>query len=153
MTGKYRQALAKIANEDFLKSSRYSEQQMRADRLKAHPDILLFERKLIRRMAELGVPMFAHCVWRTHEDQLKAYKAGNSKATPENAPHCNGVAVDVIHSTRAWALDENAWKLIGHIGKEIAATNNLPITWGGDWRFYDPAHWELHPWREYAQKR
>ena len=42
------------------------------------------------------------------------------------------------------------WKLLAHIGKEVIAQKGLAISsmaWGGDWTFYDPAHWQIENWK------
>lgn len=144
----YDEALRGMANRPFLASQRYQEQQWRANREGAHPDILEFEKLLVRRMAKLGVPMFASEVIRTPERQDDLYALGTTKARAGQSPHQYGCAVDVVHSVHGWNLDQKAWALIGHVGKELAAQRGLKVTWGGEWSFYDPAHWELTHWRE-----
>ncbi|MBX8785568.1 M15 family metallopeptidase, partial [Ochrobactrum sp. GRS2] len=63
-----------------------------------------------------------------------------------------GMAVDIIHGTKAYDLDRKAWSLLSHIGKEISVQAGIPVTWGGDWKFYDPAHWELKNWKALREK-
>ena len=136
-----------MVDRPFLYSQRYGEQQARADRIGAQPEILDFERKLIKRAFKLGVPLFAHCVIRTSEEQNRLFKAGHTKARAGESPHNYGAAVDIIHGTKGWNLTRKQWAMIGHIGKELAIQAGLAVTWGGDWKFYDPAHWELTEWR------
>jgi hypothetical protein len=57
------------------------------------------------------------------------------------------MAVDIIHATRAWNLSKKEWDCIGAIGKEIARKRNIKLDWGGEWNFYDPAHWEIDEWQ------
>lgn len=147
----YRKALSAIADRDFIHSDKYLEQQWRARRVGAHHDILLFEAKLVKKLRQIDVPAFAHCVWRTPQEQHDAFVRGVTKARPGESPHNHGCAVDIIHGTRAWGISKMSWAIIGHLGKEIARQNGLKLTWGGDWSFYDPAHWELTDWRN--QKR
>ncbi|WP_292208216.1 M15 family metallopeptidase [Mesorhizobium sp.] len=142
-----RNSLASIADRKFCEGVKYSDQQLRADRRAAHPDIVGFGRLLVWRMRRLNVPMFESTVWRTMDDQQAAYVLGHSKAKPGESPHNFGMAVDVIHGVRGWDLSRAQWSIIGHVGKELAAQRGLRLTWGGDWKFYDPAHWELHGWR------
>jgi hypothetical protein len=59
------------------------------------------------------------------------------------------LAVDIISATKAWDLSKKQWDVIGCIGKEIARKRNLKIDWGGDWDFWDPAHWQIADWRKY----
>lgn len=144
----YRSALAGIADKAFFLTNRYGEQQWRADRDGAHEDILLFERTFRARLKRLDVPVFAHCVIRGEDEQNAAYKRGVSKARWLESPHNFGMAVDIIHSTKAWDLTERQWAIFGHLGKEVAAALGIPITWGGDFKsLWDPAHWELKDWR------
>ncbi|SEQ49391.1 D-alanyl-D-alanine carboxypeptidase [Devosia sp. YR412] len=139
-----------MADKPFLASSRYQEQQWRANRTGAHPDILEFEKRFIRRMAKLDVPMFASEVIRSSQRQEDLYALGHSKARAGQSPHGYGCAVDLVHSVHGWNLDRKAWEVIGHVGQEIVTQAGLAIVslaWGGDWKFYDPAHWEIADWR------
>jgi len=146
--GAYASELRGIVDREFCFSERYRDQQGRADRTGAQPEILEFERKLIKRAFKLGVPLFAHAVVRTGDDQNRLFVKGVSKARAGESPHNFGAAVDLIHGTKAWSLTRKQWAIIGHIGKETAASAGIAVTWGGDWRFYDPAHWELTGWRD-----
>ncbi|GAA4130403.1 M15 family metallopeptidase [Aminobacter aganoensis] len=156
----YSQALAGIVDTEFIKTVRYGEQQYRADALGAHPIIIEFSTLLVRRMRALGVPMFPHSIWRGEAEQNAAYRRGTSDAQYPESPHNRGCAVDVIHSRKAWDLTARQWLLIGHVGKEIAASKGWKLVWGGDWRKkptdeigWDPAHWELASWRSHAMAR
>jgi hypothetical protein len=143
-----RQSLAAIANRQFCQGVKYSEQQMRADRDGAHPEIIEFGRLLVKRMRRLDVPMFESTMWRTMDDQQAAYVMGHSSAKPGQSAHNYGCAVDVIHGVKGWDLTRQEWSIIGHVGKELAAQRGFKLTWGGDWkRPWDPAHWELTEWR------
>lgn len=148
-------ALRAIRNEPFLNSDKWQAQQWRANREGAHPKILEFEDAFIKRMKALGVPMYAHCVVRTFEDQQAAFVRGVSKDSPSDGmwPH-RFAAVDIIHSVQQWGMPEKSWDLIGHIGFEVAKARGIAMVWGGDWDgdgrkegFWDPAHWELAFWR------
>lgn len=149
------EALRGLVDRQFLKSQRYQQQQMRAVTAGAHPKILLFNAKMIRKCAGLGVPMFAHTIVRTAAHQLIEFTEGNSKDSPADGvwPHRKH-ASDIIHGTKAWALTEKQWLLIGHVGKEVAKDNGIRIKWGGDFKplskaglGWDPAHWELDGWK------
>jgi hypothetical protein len=137
-----------MVDREFCFSKKYGEQQFRADRFGAQPDVLKFERLLVKRAFKLGVPLFAHCVIRGGADQNEMFRQGKSKARAGESPHNYGAAVDVIHGTKAWALSRKQWLIVGHLGKEAAAAAGLAVVWGGDWSFWDPAHWELADWRE-----
>nr|WP_245369132.1 M15 family metallopeptidase [Agrobacterium tumefaciens] len=97
--------------------------------------------------------MFAHCVYRDDVEQQRLYVKGLSKAKPGQSAHNYGLAVDIVHGTKAWDLTRKQWDLIGHIGKEVAASLGIKVEWGGDWSFYDPAHWELANWRDIGPRK
>lgn len=142
----YAEALRFMVNKPFIDGTRHKAQKWRAKRAGAHPDILLFEAAFTRHFAKLGVPMFAHCIWRTNEEQARLRLQGHTKAGPGESPHNWGRAVDLVHGTKAWELPRPCWDLVGHVGKEVAKRLGIAVDWGGDWKFYDPAHWELRNW-------
>jgi len=109
---------------------------------------VFFYRRFIKEMEARGVAMFATEFNRSNERQRELKAKGVSKAGPGASPHNYGLAVDIVHLTRLWDLTEKEWDLIGTIGKEVARKMNLKVEWGGDWNFYDPAHWEIRDWRE-----
>lgn len=136
-----------MTDREFCNSPKFVDQQGRASRRGALPEILEFERKLVKRARKLGVPLFAHCVVRSPADQNAAYVTGVSRAKAGESPHNFGCAVDLIHGTKGWELSRKQWDVIGHLGNELARSLGLAVTWGGDWDFYDPAHWELTDWK------
>lgn len=142
----YREALKGMQDPEFLTTKKYREQQWRADRKGVDPQILLFERLLVRRMHNIGVPMFANEAMRDHKRQQELFDEGFSKIR-RDGPHGRGCAVDVIHGLNGWEIPEKCWSLIGHVGKQIVLQEGLRIRWGGDWKFYDPAHWEREDWQ------
>lgn len=143
----YEEGLKALRNLAFLTGPKYREQHSRANRKGAQFDILDFERAFIRRMRKLGVPMFAHCIMRTPEEQDALFVQGVSKARGKQSAHVWGCAIDLIHGTAGWEIPRHAWAIIGHVGKEVANALGLDLTWGGDWGFYDPAHWEITGWK------
>lgn len=144
----YSTAVAGMAHPEFLKSLRYSEMQYRVNELEAHPRILEFKAGLIKRMAAIGVPVYPHCIWRTPDEQLALFERGRTKAMPGESPHNWGCAVDIVHCRYHWDLTRRQWEVIGHIGKEYGKAAGLNVRWGGDWKYYDPAHWELADWKQ-----
>lgn len=150
-------ALAAMRNSEFLKTPKYQEQQTRALKEGADPLILEFSEKLIKRMAALGVPMFAHCIVRPYHQQAVEFAQGDSLINPAKTPWPHrAYAVDIIHSVHGW-MDKfdhkptgvRAWEIVGHVGKEVANSMDIDIKWGGEFkRLYDPAHFELADWRE-----
>jgi len=144
----YSTAMRSMIDRAYIDSRKYGDQQRRADRIGAHPDILEFEKRLVTRFRKQLIPLFALCVNRGEHDQNQAYVQGHSKAKWGESAHNYGMAVDVIHCVKAYNLERKAWDLIGHYGKEISVQAGIPIVWGGDWKFYDPAHWELANWKQ-----
>ena len=141
-----RNALVSMQDVEYCSSVRFTEKQWTADFAGCDPSIELFAEQLIRKMANAyGVPLFAHCAMRNAAEQRKAFERGTTKTL--KGAHLVGCAVDIVHCTRAWGLSKMQWTLIGHVGKEIAKNNRIPLEWGGDWRYYDPAHWELKGWK------
>lgn len=149
----YSAEMGAMMDRKFCQSEKYSEQQGRAERIGAHPEILEFERKLVKRLRTRDIPVFAHSVCRNGDDQDRLYVKGVSKARAGQSPHNYGAAVDLIHGTKGWNLTRKQWDIIGHIGNQLAASLGFKIKWGGEWDFYDPAHWELAYWREIRDAR
>lgn len=147
----YRTALRGVMDPRFCLSIRYDEQQLRANRVGADPRILEFERVFVRYFRAMNVPMWAHTVVRSWDDQNAAYVRGVSKAKAGESAHNYGLAVDLVHGTKGWDLSKRQWDIVGHCGKEIAAKKGIKLVWGGDWKFWDPAHWELTHWRDPAK--
>lgn len=158
----YQTAMRQLVDKPFLQTVKYREQQGRADRTRQlvyfdektqrYP-ILAFEKALIRDLRRRGIPMFAHCVVRSDAEQTALYVKGRTKARAGESPHNHGMAVDIIHSVLAWGLDKKSWEIISHIGYEVGARLGLEMKWGGEWSFYDPAHWELTHWRVLAARQ
>lgn len=153
-------ALAGLVNREFLHTERYQEQQRRAVREGVHPKVLKFEAAFVRRCKRIGIPMFAHCIVRSADEQAEMVRKGVSKDSPDDGawPH-RGCAVDLIHSVKGWQMNDDEWKLVGHLGKEISAQMGLSMTWGGDFEprnaagvGWDPAHWELRNWKAIAEE-
>lgn len=88
---------------------------------------------------------------RTADEQAMLYVKGRTKVKPPMAAHVQGCAVDLIHGVKAWQLTREEWNLWGHIGVEVARKLHIKIEWGGSWKFYDPAHFELANWRAIVQ--
>lgn len=159
--GKFAGDLRDMQDREFCLSERYVDQQARADRNGADPRILEFEKKLVSRLKKMGVPVFAHCVYRSDEEQNSLFVRGHSKAKAGQSPHQYGMAVDIIHGTKGWELTRKQWEIIAHVGDEIARSIGVHIRWGGDWDGdrttthdqWDPAHFELQDWKIIKESR
>lgn len=152
----YSSAVAGMVDTEFIKTKRYQEQQYRAYSLGAHPVIVEFSTLLVRRMRDKGIPMFPHCIWRDKDEQDRVFRESFSQTQWPNSAHNHGCATDIIHSTKAWDLTPRQWQVVGHVGKELAASKGWKLVWGGldspgDKFGWDPAHWELANWREHKR--
>lgn len=139
-----------MQNRARVNSPLHKQQQMRPLVEGAHPALLDFMPAMVKRMGQMGVPMFWAEVIRTPERQKELYLDGFSRAQPGKSAHQTGQAGDFIHSELGWNLTRDQWKLVGEVGMDVAKRLGLPITsqaWGGNWKFYDPAHWQIDDWQ------
>lgn len=144
----HQQALTSLSDATFLASLKYAQQQGRADIQSAPAELVYFGRRYVALAAEYKIPLFIHCCYRSGYQQDRLFDQGHSKAEAGQSPHNYGLAVDVVHGTRAWDLSKLEWEVLGHIGREAARKTNVKVEWGGEWKFYDPAHWQLSDWKE-----
>lgn len=112
-----------------------------------HPDIVDFWKAMQKAMKGRNISVLAFEMLRSDERQNALYADGKSKAKAGQSPHQYGCAVDIVHARKYWNLSKKEWDIIGSIGKEVARKRHIKIEWGGDWDFYDPAHWQLKNWR------
>lgn len=133
----------------------YSRDMARADWQHVDWRLQLFAGLFIKALKKEQVPFYVHSAFRTSAEQAQLVAKGVSKTPYPKAAHCQGKAIDLVHGRYAWALSNDEWALIGLIGKQVAdqlnsklrSADRFSITWGGDWRFYDPAHWEIADWQ------
>ncbi len=90
---------------------------------------------------------------RSNAEQAELYAQGRTKpgkvvtnARPGQSRHNSwpSDAVDVIpyvNGSGSWSWD-HINPMADHI-KRVAAELGIKVTWGGDWRMKDGAHWEL----------
>jgi hypothetical protein len=106
--------------------------------------LIAFQRELHRR----NLPFIVQEVVRDRERQNALQKAGVSKARWGQSPHNFGMGADLIHYAKGWNITPKQWAVVGLVGKEVARKRQISVSWGGDWSFYDPAHWELSDWKQ-----
>lgn len=118
----------------------------------SNPETIRFANALCAELQQRGFPMFVVQGFRSWHEQAALLERGVTRAGPGQSAHNHGMAVDVIHFKRGWNLTRKEWAVIGAVGKDVARRLNLAVTWGGDWSFWDPAHWELADWRERIER-
>ena len=136
-----------------LATQKYKEVTKAYDYRGVHPDIVVFWRAFDKHCKKRNIPLWAFEFVRSKKRQATLYQKGRSKAKAGESPHQYGMAVDVVHATRSWNLTKKEWDVLGSIGKEIARKKNLKMEWGGDWKFYDPAHWQIKDWRDQLDRQ
>ncbi|WP_111732835.1 M15 family metallopeptidase [Roseovarius amoyensis] len=144
----YQAAAVNLVNFPYLKTRDYRHKKEKTDRTGVHPWVIEFFLSLQKEFERRGYPMFAFEFYRSDERQQALYVKGVTKARGAQSAHNWGCAVDIVHCERFWDLTPKEWGVIGAIGKEVARKRNLQVVWGGDWDFYDPAHWQLAHWRD-----
>lgn len=112
-----------------------------------HPDLV----RVVKKAAAMSPLDFTVLEGlRTLERQRQLKELGATKTM--NSRHLTGHAVDIapmVGGTVRW--DWPLYHQLAVIVKEAAKAENVPITWGGDWRtFKDGPHWEL-PWKQYPK--
>lgn len=142
-----------------ISSTQALRQHDRADYQHVDFRIQLHAARLIEALRRKDCPFYVHSAFRTRDEQEALFNKGTTKARWPRAPHCQGAALDIVHGHYHWELSRSEWAFVGKLGKDLhyrlmqATPEKLRygITWGGDWRFYDPAHWELTAWRDNIQ--
>lgn len=160
--GKHFQGVARLkVGAPYFTSEQHLAQHGRANWANVDSRLQLFAARLVEAARKENVPLYVHAALRTKEEQNAAYERGNSKLRWPRAPHCQGKAVDIVHSIYHWQLTDDEWRTLGHMGKKIAHKMSLRLNWGGDETIipapygdpadtfrWDPAHWEIHPWAQ-----
>lgn len=134
--GTYAGALRSVQDREYFDTPAFHEKQGEAalTRGQAHPKLAEFVRLFVRRMRALNVPMFAQVYW-------------------------DDMTVEIIHCRYGWNMPEKAWKVVGHVGQDVAARIRPEIAredgkvvgrvdynfeWGGDMTRYAPSLWKMH---------
>lgn len=144
----YQAAAIKLCDMTMCNSTRYLLRSGSWDFAECHEEIADFAVAMLKECRSRGFPFYVHCGLRTDAEQNALFAKGVSKARGGQSAHNHGMAVDIVHFSRGWNLTEKEWGVIGLVGKEVARRRKIKVTWGGDWKFYDPAHWELLGWSD-----
>lgn len=155
------EASRRLHFKSFFYSQAHLKQWERADWQHTDPRIQLFTGHLLIALQKLGMPFYAHSAFRSEAEQAKAFNSGHSKLVWPVAPHCQGKAVDIVHSRFHWDMTTDEWLLVGRIAHDVHASlmadtpkeKRWALVWGGNWKKpgqllgWDPAHFEIAGWR------
>jgi peptidoglycan L-alanyl-D-glutamate endopeptidase CwlK len=112
-----------------------------------HPDLVRVVKRAIT-LTDLDFTVLEGL--RSRERQTVLYAKGATRTM--NSRHLTGHAVDlapVIAGQVSW--DWPLYHKLALVVFEAAKSENVPITWGGNWTtFKDGPHWEL-PWEKYPK--
>lgn len=140
---------------NFIQGNTYLKYQDRADWSHADPRLMVWAATFTEMARKRSIPLYVHSAFRGEKEQNALVAKGNSKARYPSSAHNIGEAVDVVHGVFHWDMNAQEWNLLHVLGKLaldrvntlLKADNKLSLTWGGSWRFYDPAHWEVSDYK------
>lgn len=140
---------------DHFKRDSWLRQCQRADWAHADNRLAVWSAIFVHMALKRDIPLYVHTALRDQNAQTAVLKAGNSKVAYPNSAHNIGEAVDIVHGVLHWQMNEQEWQLLGVLGRlaldrlnaSLRKDRKLHLTWGGDWKFYDPAHWEITDYR------
>jgi hypothetical protein len=147
----YQAAALSLADKEAFKSYQVVNRMVFPSDVMTHPQIIQFAKAFQKELKKRDIPFYVFELYRSPERQNRLKAQGVSKAAGGDSPHQYGCAVDLVSATDFWALTRRQWAVIGAIGKEVARRKKIKIEWGGDWEFYDPAHWQIQSWRDYKE--
>lgn len=149
------QAPERLRAPAFMKTNSYLGQWNRADWNYADPRLMVWAAMFQADAKKRGIPLYVHSCLRDKLTQNDLKAKGRSKASYPQSAHNIGEAVDIVHGTLHWDMSPQEWKTLYALGSltldRLNATlkkeNKLSLAWGGNWSFYDPAHWEVSDFR------
>lgn len=135
----------------FILSEPWIRQQDRADWQHVDPRLMRWAALFIELARRRGIPLYVHSAFRTEAEQQELLRRKVTKAPYPNSYHNTGHAVDIVHGVYQWQMTPQEWSLLMVLGRRACdlvnagqpASVKLLLQWGGDWRFYDPAHWQV----------
>lgn len=147
----------------------YLRQCGNADWQNVDDDVKEFAARFIEEARKRGIPLYVHSAYRTKAQQTEVWARRASRAQWPRAAHCQGKAVDIVHSVFNWDMSIEEWAYLHWLGADTLRKMNagrlkarlVTFTWGGDWdgdgdihdhRLYDPAHWEKDGWKDDIRK-
>lgn len=115
---------------------------------KVHPDLMWVLYKALEA-TEIDFTII-HGIRTAREEQELVFKGASTTMHSRHLPNKNGFACAV--DIACWQAGDITWAPSVYIQqatyfKEVAAAQNVPLEWGGDWNtFKDYGHFQL-PWR------
>ncbi|UIB81391.1 hypothetical protein [Flyfo microvirus Tbat2_93] len=142
------------------KTNAWLRQCERANWALTDPRLMVWAAVFIHGAMKRNIPLYVHCALRDKKEQDAVRKAGNSKLSWPNGAHNIGEAVDIVHGTLHWDMNPQEWKLLSVLGQRaldlvnasLPKARKLELSWGGNWGFYDPAHWEIRDYKTRTRK-
>lgn len=143
-----------VVSPEFFRSDTYLRQQNRANWVGVNPLLREWSNLFLEMAKSRNLPLYVHSAMRTMSQQALLVQKGVS-LTP-NSKHLKGEAVDIVHSLYHWKVNPDEWQAYSVLGflaldrlnNRLKAVDKIGLQWGGHWtRFYDPAHWELKPYK------
>lgn len=107
--------------------------------------------QMVRTMQEMGWPAQIHAVYRSPDDQQKAFARGHSRAAPWESAHQYYMAADIIHAELAWTAPQQFWDDLRAVGQIVSDEYKVPLEFGYDWG-WDLAHIEIVGWRDFRAR-
>lgn len=148
------QAPQRLRAPNFMRTEAFLRQWDRADWQHVDPRIMRWAAKFQLEARKRAIPLYVHNAFRTLNEQREMAARGVSKTL--HSAHNIGEAVDIVHGVFHWEMTRQEWSLLGVLGRQVLDRLNAPLRkaerlelqWGGDWSFYDPAHWEIIGWQD-----
>lgn len=145
-----RQALIDVGRS---KSAALVKLHQRTANMQLYPPLRRWALAVQRKLAMADVPVFVSQGPRGKLAQDAALASGNSKARWPHSPHNWGMAVDFVHHRILYDGDADHYQVLSAMMLEIARAQNLPLVWGGNWKFYDPTHYEVADWGRIVEEQ
>lgn len=119
----FEKAVQSLQNRPFVEGPGFRELRLLTSD-EAHEDVRLFVAAFVRRAKRLYVPL--------HVDTLFLMRAVHDPTGFRS--------VSIVHAVRGDDLHDYEWRILGHLGTEVAGALGVKIAWGG---MVQPARWQL----------
>lgn len=145
-----KRARLELVDEARCKSVALLKLQYRTANMRLVPPVRKLALTVQRKLLLMDIPVFVSQGDRGKVEQDLAVARGFSKARWPKSPHNWGCAFDLVHHRILYEGDEAHYKVLSALVLEVARAANLKMVWGGDWKFYDPTHYEMSDWGDYV---